>query len=63
MPPPIMKPPEMRDNALVRRAEKNSRAQACDKENDDDDADDVERNQRSLQKRTLRILRRRVRRK
>ena len=26
MPPPIMKPPEMRDNSRVRRAEKNSRA-------------------------------------
>jgi hypothetical protein len=26
MPPPIMKPPEMRDSSLVRRAEKNSRA-------------------------------------
>ena len=26
MPPPIMKPPEMRDSSRVRRAEKNSRA-------------------------------------
>ena len=26
MPPPIMKPPEMRDNSRVRRAEKNNRA-------------------------------------
>ena len=26
MPPPIMKPPETRDNSRVRRAEKNNRA-------------------------------------